>query len=172
MTSLISLPTNTLQWLPSAESFSLLRRAADRKLSAHEGLTRAQFEILGYLTHTPEGLRMFELADRLTLSRSTMTHHVNHLEKHGLVTKEGGTPECRAVSARVTDAGQTIVRERRDAYAQLIRKHFISNFTPEELKIVTSGFTKVAASFGEESAAFDERHTPQQSSDATPPVAR
>ena len=61
------------------KSFSLLRRAADRKLSAHEGLTRAQFEIFGYLTHTPEGLRMFELADRLTLSRSTMTHHVNHL---------------------------------------------------------------------------------------------
>lgn len=140
------------------KSIALLRREVDRKLGSAEGLTRAQFEILGHLSHSPDGLRMFELADMLTLSRSTMTHHVNHLEKLKLVTKEGGTSENRAVSAKITDAGLTMVHERRHGYAALIRKHFIDNFTPEELTIVTAGFTKVADSFGEDSAAFDARH--------------
>ena len=131
------------------KSIALLRRETDRRLGSSEGLTRAQFEILGHLSHSPEGLRMFELADHLTLSRSTMTHHVNHLESLGLVVREGGTPENRAVSAKITDAGATLVRDRRDAYAGLIRKHFIDNFTPDELKVVIAGFTKVAASFDE-----------------------
>lgn len=132
------------------KSIGLLRREADRKLGSSEGLTRAQFEILGHLSHSPDGLRMFELADHLTLSRSTMTHHVNHLEKLGLLVKEGGTPENRAVSAKITDAGSALVSDRRDGYAELIRKHFINSFTADELKVVIEGFTRVVASFDED----------------------
>lgn len=133
-----------------AKSFGLLRRAAERNLAEHGELTRVQFEILNQLCNAQEGLRMYELADRLVVSRSGLTYQVKQLEKAGLLTREEGADGQRSVSARITDAGRELLTIRRAAYAQLIRSHFIDRFTPEELATVTAAFTRVVESFGTE----------------------
>lgn len=130
-----------------AQSFGLLRRAAERNLSEHGQMTRVQFEILNNLAKAPEGLRMYELADRLVISRSGLTYQVKQLETAGLLVREGGSEGQRAVSARITDAGRTLLVERRAAYTRVIRTHFIDRFTPEELATVTTAFTRVVESF-------------------------
>lgn len=93
---------------------------------------------------------MYELADRLVVSRSGLTYQVKQLEKAGLLTREEGADGQRSVSARITDAGRELLTIRRAAYAQLIRSHFIDRFTPEELATVTAAFTRVVESFGTE----------------------
>ncbi|MDF1489733.1 MarR family winged helix-turn-helix transcriptional regulator [Tessaracoccus caeni] len=133
-----------------AKSFGLLRRAAERNLAEHGELTRVQFEILSNLLGAPSGLRMFELADRLVVSRSGLTYQVKQLEKAGLLIREEGADGQRSVSARITDAGRELLTVRRAAYAQLIRSHFIDSFTPDELATVTTAFTRVVESFGSE----------------------
>lgn len=137
-----------------AQGVALLRRAAERNLAARSDMNRPRFEVLRQLRDAPEGLRMFELADRLVLSRSTLTHHLTALEKSGLAVREGGTSTQRAVRAKITDAGVALVDELRTAHAELIRTHFIGCFTPDELALVTAGFTRVAESFGDEAATL------------------
>lgn len=133
-----------------AKSFGLLRRAAERNLAEHGELTRVQFEILNNLLDAPEGLRMFELADRLVVSRSGLTYQVKQLEKAGLLIREEGAEGQRSVSVRVTEEGRELLMIRRAAYAQVIRSHFIDSFTPEELATVTAAFTRVVESFATE----------------------
>lgn len=140
-----------------AKSFALLRRSSERNISAHAHLTRAQFEILSNLASSPEGLRMYELADQLVLSRSTLTYHVTQLEEQGLVVREGSSSNQRAVVAMITQAGLSRVRELRAAHAAIIRSHFIANFTPEELAIVTAGFQRVVDSFGVDTSDIDRK---------------
>ncbi|HMR47725.1 MAG TPA: MarR family transcriptional regulator [Arachnia sp.] len=130
-----------------AQSFALLRRAAERNLSEHGQMSRVQFEILNHLAKAPDGLRMYELADLLVVSRSGLTYQAKQLEKAGLLVRDGGDDGQRAVSARITDAGRELMLERREAYITLIRSHFIDRFTPEELQTVTEAFTRVVESF-------------------------
>lgn len=140
------------------KSFALLRREAERNVAAQSNMTRAQFEILGNLAAAPDGLRMFELADQLVLSRSTLTYHVTQLVDAGLVTREGGTPTQRAVVVQITQAGVELTRKLRNSNTDIIRKHFINSFSAEELAIVTAGFERVVESFGD--AAADIRPRP------------
>lgn len=133
-----------------ATSVALLRRAAERTLASHGGLTRTQFELLRRLAGAPEGLRMFELADQLVLSRSTLTYHVAQLAEEGLVVREGGTSTQRAVRARITTAGRDLLGELKHAHTAVMKEHFIDSFSPEELATVAEGFTRVVRSFGEQ----------------------
>lgn len=137
-----------------AQGVALMRRAAERNLAARSDMNRPRFEVLRQLRDAPDGVRMFELADRLVLSRSTLTHHLTELEKAGLAVREGGTATQRAVRARITDAGVALVDELRSAHAELVRTHFIECFTPEELALVAAGFSRVVESFGDEASTL------------------
>lgn len=134
-----------------SKAMALLRRAADRNLAELSDVSRTQFQILSHLAMNPPGMRMYELADLLTLSRSTLTYHITELEKRGLVTKEGGTPKRRGVSASITPAGREVLLKIRQGYIDLMKNHFIDAFAPEDLPIITSGFNRICASFGPES---------------------
>ncbi len=147
--------TETAALAAVAKGYGLLRRAADRNLAAHSGLTRAQYEILTNLSASPDGLRMFELADAVVLSRSTLTYHVTQLEELGLATREGGSKNQRAVSARITDAGTNLIEHLRSTHIDLLRTHFFASFTPEELAVVTAGFTRVEESFAADAATTE-----------------
>lgn len=139
----------------ATRAMALLRRRTQRGFAEHGAVNRSQFEVLRALYLQPGGHRMFQLADALGLSRSTLTHHVTTLEKAGYVTREGGTPQQRAVEVEITDAGTEVVTQLRAQYADLVRRHFLSHFTPEQLDEVTKSFTAMAAGLQEEGTSDD-----------------
>lgn len=130
-----------------SKGYALLRRASQRNLAAHADLNRAQFEVLEHLSNHPDGLRMYELANLLVLSRGTLTYHLSALEQKGLATRDGGTTSRRAVRARITEEGLQLLHHLRASYAQLLRDHLFDGFSPEAIAATTEGFNNVIASF-------------------------
>lgn len=141
-------PAEVAGYAAVMKSAALLQRGGDRALTEHRGLTRVQFEILSVLTAEPAGLRMFDLAERLVHSRSGLTYQVTQLEKKGLVTRERGDVNERAVLARITPEGDSVRAELYKGHLELVRKHFTSVLDADELAVITSALTRVMESFG------------------------
>jgi DNA-binding MarR family transcriptional regulator len=124
-----------------------LRRATDRLMAEHGGLTRVQLEILSHLSREEQGLRMYELADRMVHSRSGLTYQVSQLEKKGLVLREHGAANERAVVARITEEGATVRASLVTQHRGMIRDHFVALLEPEELATVADAMRRVIGSF-------------------------
>lgn len=130
------------------KSMSMVRRASERNLMRLGNLNRAQFEVLLKL-YDEGGQRMYQLADHLGLSRSTLTYHVGVLLKEGFVSREGGTAQRRAVTISITETGREFVDRTRSEHAKLLKEHFLKQFNSAELEIITAGCRRVIESFKE-----------------------
>ena len=72
-----------------------------------QGLTPTQGQILAILNlHSGEGMRLSEIAAAMEVSAATASDAVTVLVKKGLVARARATDDRRAVSIRLTPAGQ------------------------------------------------------------------
>ena len=69
------------------------------------GASMPQWIVLKTVGDEPE-LSQRELADRVLVTGSTLTHHLDRLEADGYITPHAATPSDRRVAARRADAGR------------------------------------------------------------------
>lgn len=146
-------PREVAAYTAIVKSAALLHRAVDRALAEHGGLTRVQFEILTALASAPEGLRMFELADRLVHSRNGLTYQLSQLEKAGLASRAHDETNGRAVIARITKGGEQVRASLTAEHTDLVRRRFAGALDPSELDLVASALSKVVSSLSEDTDA-------------------
>ena len=79
---------------------------ADR-ICAKSGISLVQYRLLFVITEEP--LRAGPLADRLAVSRPTLTAAINALVDRGLVVREAVVGDGRGVKLRVTDDGAQVL---------------------------------------------------------------
>jgi DNA-binding MarR family transcriptional regulator len=91
-----------------------LRRAQAERL-APLGLTPAQERALRLVARGDEPPRMTELADRLGIVPRSLTTVVDALEDAGLVRREIDARNRRAILLRLTDRGEAVRDELREA---------------------------------------------------------
>jgi DNA-binding MarR family transcriptional regulator len=91
-----------------------LRRSQAERL-APLGLTPAQERALRVISRSDEPLRMTELADRLGIVPRSLTTVVDALEEAGLVRREIDPRNRRAILLRLTDQGNAVRDELREA---------------------------------------------------------
>ena len=89
---------------------NLLLEEFARLLEPH-ALTPAQFQTLAILHGEDEPLPHNVIAQRLLVSRGTVTWLIDALEKRGYVQRESHPSSRRTVLVAVTEAGHAIVRE-------------------------------------------------------------
>jgi DNA-binding MarR family transcriptional regulator len=124
---------------------SLIERI-DRDLAAAECVPLSWYDILIELTEAPERrLRMSELASRVVLSRSTLTHLIERLEAHQLVKRERSDSDRRGAYAVLTDQGYAALRKAWPIYAHGISTYFASHLHTEEIKTLTTVFARILA---------------------------
>src|SRR6266496_5539977 len=124
---------------------SLIERI-DHDLAAAECVPLSWYDILIELVEAPEKrLRMSELASRVVLSRSTLTHLVERLEAHGLVKRERSDSDRRGAYAVLTDQGHAALRKAWPIYAHGIATYFASHIRSEEIQTLTAAFTRILA---------------------------
>src|SRR6201987_5562145 len=83
-------PDEQQAWRATVHLSQLLMRQLDRDLNAH-GLNGHDYEILVELSEAPEHrLRMTELADATSQSRSRLSHQISRMENPGLVRRADG----------------------------------------------------------------------------------
>jgi len=131
-------PAEMRAWAAIVETANIVQFAADRQLRDAVGLTLAQFEILLRILEAPDGrLRMTDIADALTVSRSGLTYQVARLESLGLVERHRSPGDERSVIAHITPAGRAALAAGGPGYVTLVREMLFDRIAPAELATVT-----------------------------------
>ena len=130
-------------WRATVHLSQLLMRQLDRDLNAH-GLSAHDYEILVELSEAPDTrLRMTELADATSQSRSRLSHQISRMEGRGLVRRDNCEGDKRGTFAVLTDEGVAAIRRVAPDHVEHVRRHFIDRLTPRQLEEVTDAFTPV-----------------------------
>ena len=130
------------RWLSEAEQGSwrswlaanlLVPDRLGRDLQEQTGLTMADYEILVWLSETPERrLRMSELADLTLSSRSRLSHQIDRMEKAGYVERQECSDDRRGFFAVLTERGWQTLVAAAPYHVESVRRRLMDVLTPEE----------------------------------------
>src|ERR1700730_2642851 len=130
-------------WRATINLSQLLMRQLDRDLNAH-GLNGHDYEILVELSEAPDQrLRMTELADATSQSRSRLSHQISRMEKRGLVRRDDCEGDKRGTFAVLTAAGMDTIRRVAPDHVETVRRLFIDRLSPRQLEGIRDAFGRV-----------------------------
>lgn len=140
-------PAQLTAWRLFITSHATLIEQIDRELSAAGCVPLQWYDVLVELHEAPDRrLRMAELARRVVLSRSSLTHLADRLEREGLLTRSRVDTDRRGAYAVLTDQGYQALRAAWPIYARGFAQHFIRHLTNEELQTLTDVFQRLLTS--------------------------
>jgi DNA-binding MarR family transcriptional regulator len=130
-------------WRATVQLSQLLLRQLDRDLTAYD-LNGRDYEILVELSEAPDHrLRMTDLADATSQSRSRLSHQISRMEKRGLVRRDECEGDKRGTFAVLTRAGFDTIERVAPRHVEQVRLHFIDRLTAEQLEETRSAFQPI-----------------------------
>ncbi|MEV0487894.1 MarR family transcriptional regulator [Streptomyces sp. NPDC050508] len=103
--------------------FTAMRRNRGRLARSTSGLSLSQLVLLDALaTHGP--LLVGQIATHAGVSGPTATRMLKQLERQGVVTRERSTDDERKVLVALTEHGQNLVQQQRNALRERQRLHY------------------------------------------------
>jgi DNA-binding MarR family transcriptional regulator len=133
-------PDEQAAWRATVQLSQMLLRQLDRDLTAH-GLNGHDYEILVELSEAPDNrLRMTELADATSQSRSRLSHQISRMETRGLVRRDDCEGDKRGTFAVLTGPGMDAIKRVAPDHVENVRRHFIDRLTPRQLEEIRDAF--------------------------------
>jgi DNA-binding MarR family transcriptional regulator len=130
-------------WRATVRLSQLLLRQLDRDLTAY-GLNGRDYEILVELSEAPDHrLRMTDLADATSQSRSRLSHQISRMEKRGLVRRDDCEGDKRGTFAVLTKAGFEAIERVAPHHVENVRRHYIDRLTTEQQDDIRSAFQPI-----------------------------
>jgi DNA-binding MarR family transcriptional regulator len=127
-------------WRATVHLSQLLMRQLDRDLNAH-GLNAHDYEILVELSEAPDHrLRMTELADATSQSRSRLSHQISRMENRHLVRRDECEGDKRGTFAVLTAEGAATIKRVAPDHVEHVRRHFIDRLSPRQLEEIKDAF--------------------------------
>ncbi len=131
-------------WRAFLSAAGLVNRSLDQQLRAAAGLSHLQYEVLVRLSEAPDGmLRMTELAENLTHSKSGLSYQIGQLVNAGLVRREPCPTDIRGINAVLTAAGRERLAEIAPGHVAKAREILIDVLTPAQLTALADGLEEV-----------------------------
>jgi DNA-binding MarR family transcriptional regulator len=131
-------------WHGCLEFTNTVTRELDESLVAAHGISVKEFDVLITLFNAPGGrLRMAELAGRVVLTPSGVTHLVTRLERDGLVGRVVDEDDRRSYFAALTPDGRRRLRESRPTHNDVVRAHLTQRLSAAQLETLGSLWDKV-----------------------------
>jgi len=131
-------------WRAFLGGVTVLMDRLDRDLRDGHGLSFSEYEILVRLSEAPDRtMRMAELASRVSLSRSRLTHTVTRLETAGLLRRERCDEDGRGVQAVLTDPGLQLLAQAADTHVRGVQNYLISHASSRELGAIGAVMERV-----------------------------
>ncbi|MEU9390983.1 MarR family winged helix-turn-helix transcriptional regulator [Streptomyces sp. NPDC048324] len=122
-------------WLAYVDFSTLLADHLNRQLRRDAGMTHADYSLLVHLSAAPDGaLGMSELAQRLKITRSRLTHAVNRLREARLVDRREDPADGRGQIAVLTDEGRTLLERAAPGHVEAVRQAVFDALTPEQVR--------------------------------------
>jgi len=104
----------------------------------------AWYDVLWSLQRAPgKALRMGELADAVTISRSGLTRLVDRIEGEGLLERRPAPEDRRAVDVAITAEGSKLLRRMWPVYEKVLRAQFEAKLTHAEAQALRKALAKV-----------------------------
>jgi DNA-binding MarR family transcriptional regulator len=137
-------PSQLTAWRLFITTHATLIEQIDQELSVAGCVPLQWYDVLVELHEAPDRrLRMAELARRVILSRSSLTHLADRLEREGLLARERVDTDRRGAYAVLTDQGYQALRAAWPIYARGIAQHFSRHLTEEEVQTLSEVFQRL-----------------------------
>jgi DNA-binding MarR family transcriptional regulator len=122
-------------WIAHVDAATLLDDYLNRQLRREAGLTHGDYALLAHLSAAPgEALSMSELAQRLRITRSLLTHTVSRLEQAGYVSRAGDPHNGRARLAALTASGTAKLAQAAPGHVAAVRRAVFDVLTREQVR--------------------------------------
>jgi DNA-binding MarR family transcriptional regulator len=113
-------------------------RELDQALRTDNGLSVTEFDVLITLFNAPNGrLGMTELAARVMLSPSGLTHLITRMERDGLVTRAVDASDRRKFRSVLTRAGGDRLRTARRTHNAVLRAVLLPYLTASDRALLS-----------------------------------
>jgi DNA-binding MarR family transcriptional regulator len=132
------------QWLSATEqrawrtfltACQTLFGAVDAQLLHESAIPHGYYEILVRLSEAPDrALRMTQLAEASTSSKSRLSHAVARLEERGWVRRFSCATDRRGQIAQLTDAGFAALAAAAPGHVGQVRRSLIDLLTPQQIE--------------------------------------
>src|ERR1700742_576435 len=133
-------------WRATVHLSQLLMRQQARARNA-PGLSGHDYEILVELSEAPDHrLRMTELADATSQSRSRLSHQISRMENRGLVRRDDCEGDKRGTFAVLTGEGMATIERVAPDHVENVRRHFIDRLSPRQLEEIKDSFGPIVES--------------------------
>jgi DNA-binding MarR family transcriptional regulator len=124
-----------LTWRAFLTACQLLFGAVEGQLLRDSDIPHGYYEILVRLSETPgRALRMTQLAEASTSSKSRLSHAVARLEARGWVKRIDCATDRRGQIAQLTDEGFEALAAAAPGHAEQVRRSLMDQLTPEQVE--------------------------------------
>lgn len=138
------MPSQETRWLTEDEQVAwrtflgacnTLFPAVEGQLLRDSDIPHGYYEILVRLSETPgRSLRMTQLAEASTSSKSRLSHAVARLEERGWVKRLDCATDRRGQIAQLTDEGFAALTAAAPGHVEQVRRSLIDRLTAEQVK--------------------------------------
>jgi DNA-binding MarR family transcriptional regulator len=122
-------------WRESIQAWQWLLAAVDVQLQRDSGMPLAYYEILVRLSEAPDrSLRMTQLAEASSSSKSRVSHAVARLEERGWVRRMDCPTDRRGQIAMLTDQGFAALASAAPGHVEQVRRVLFDALSAEQIK--------------------------------------
>jgi DNA-binding MarR family transcriptional regulator len=123
-----------------------LLSTVEGQLQRDSGIPFGYYEVLVRLSEAPDrSMRMSQLAEASTSSKSRLSHAVARLEERGWVERLDCETDRRGQIARLTDAGFAALAAAAPSHVEQVRRSLFDRITPEQARQLNTIMTAIAA---------------------------
>jgi DNA-binding MarR family transcriptional regulator len=133
-------------WRTFLTAVQTLLSAVEGQLQRDSAIPHGYYEILVRLSEAEDrSLRMSQLADASTSSKSRLSHAVARLEERGWVERRDCETDRRGQFARLTDEGFAALAAAAPGHVEQVRRSLFDRITPEQAMQLRAIMTAIAA---------------------------
>ncbi len=133
-------------WRAFLAATQTLFSAVEGRLQRESGIPHGYYEILVNLSEAPDrSLRMSQLAEAATSSKSRLSHAVARLEERGWVERLDCPTDRRGQVARLTDVGFRALEAAAPAHVEQVRRSLFDRITAEQVAQLAAISAAIAA---------------------------
>ena len=133
-------------WRTFLAATQTLFSAVETQLQRESGIPHGYYEILVRLSEAADrSLRMSQLAEASTSSKSRLSHAVARLEERGWVERLDCPTDRRGQVARLTDPGYAALEAAAPAHVEQVRRSLFDRISPEQVSQLAAISAAIAA---------------------------
>ena len=145
-------------WRAYLVGTTLLMDRLDRELREQHGLSLPEYEILVRLSEADGNrVRMAQLAESLSHSRSRVTHTVGRMQDAGLVVRDACVSDGRGVEAVLTTKGRRALEAAAPTHVSGVRRLLVDLAHQQDFEAVGRVFDAVTDALIDTNPALDIR---------------